>query len=141
MKGPIQSVEVSYLVHATEDSGKISAAVESVLGTAGEPKSEEMEGHFGNAIVRVTHHLTGEDASNAFASLASKMSPSLKQQLRSEVEDHLDEHSAFYFRLDKQRLVEGKLQLAEADPVRIRVKPRRYMVKGGAASLFSGLLT
>ncbi|HYB45212.1 MAG TPA: RNA-binding domain-containing protein [Nitrososphaerales archaeon] len=141
MKGPIQSVEVSYLVHATEDAQKIGSAVESIFGPLGEPKVDAMEGHFGNAITRVNHHVTGEDAARAFASLTSKMGSGLKQRLRSEVGDHLDEHSAFYLRLDKQRLIEGALELAEADPVRLRVKPRLYMARGGAASLFAGLLS
>jgi len=73
LKGPIQSVEVSYFVHATEDPQKIAAAVESVFGFVGAPATEELEGHFGNAILTVNHHLTGEDAGSAFASLASKM--------------------------------------------------------------------
>jgi RNA binding exosome subunit len=140
LKGPIQSVEVSYLVHATEDAGKISKAVESVLGPIGEPVSEGMEGHFGNPIVRVTYHLTGEDAERAFSVLASNLSPSLRQQLKGEMGDHLDEHSAFYVRLDKQRLVDGTIRLTGGDPVRIRVKPRLHLVKGGAASMFAGLL-
>jgi RNA binding exosome subunit len=141
LKGPVQSVEVSYLVHATEDPRKISSAVESILGPVGEPKTDEMEGHFGNKIIRVSHHITGGDAGRALASLTSSMNPGLKQRLKSEVGQHLDEHSAFYLRLDKQRLVEGKLELTEADPVRIKAKPRLYMVKGGAASLYAGLLS
>jgi RNA binding exosome subunit len=141
LKGPIQSLEVSYLVHATEDAGKIGSAVASFLGDIGEPKAEEMEGHFGNAITRIIYHLTGENAQRAFAELISKMDPSLKRRLRGEVGEHLDEHSALYLRLNKQRLLAGVLELTDADPVRLRVKPRLYTVKGGAASLFVGLLS
>jgi len=141
LKGPIQSLEVSYLVHATEDAQKIGSAVESVFGPLGDVRVDEMEGHFGNAIVRVSRHITGEDAGRAFASLTSKMDSSLRQRLRSEVGEHLDEHSAFYLRLDKQRLLEGTLELTEADPIRVRVRPRLYTAKGGASSLFAGLLS
>ena len=141
MKGPIRSVEVSYLVHATEDAEKLGSAVTTLIGLVGEPLVEEMEGHFGNSITRVSYHPTGDDAQSAFARLVSKMGPALKRQLRAEVGAHLDEHSALYLRLDKQQLVAGRMELADADPVRVRVKLRIHTVKGGAAPLFVGLLS
>jgi RNA binding exosome subunit len=69
------------------------------------------------------------------------MGQSLRNQLKDELGEHLDEHSALYLRLDKQRLLSGRLELTDADPVRIRVKPRLYTAKGGARSLFAGLLS
>jgi len=134
-------VEVSYLVHSTEDQERIEATVTAQLGLLGEVIREEMEGHFGNKIVRIRHHMTGENAGRAFSAVVSKMSPALKGKLRSQVAKHLDEHSAFYVRLDKQGLMEGRLELADSDPVRIRVKPRTHLVKGGAASFFGRLLS
>ncbi|MDG6901057.1 MAG: hypothetical protein JRM80_03765 [Nitrososphaerota archaeon] len=140
-RSQIQSLEVSYLVHATEDPEKIGSAVTSILGAVGEPEVDEMEGHFGNTIVRVSHHLTGEDAARAFTMLASRMEPGLKGRLRDELGLHLDEHYALYLRLDKQRMMAGKLELTDADPVRLRVKPRLYTARAGAPSLFLGLLS
>lgn len=141
MKGSIQSLEVSYFVHATEDLGKIGAAVASLLDYAGEAKTDEMEGHFGNSIVRVRYHITGDDAQRAFEQVTSKMGQSVRNRLKDELDEHLDEHWALYVRLDKQRLLSGRLELTDADPVRIRVKPRLYTAKGGARSLFVGLLS
>jgi len=141
LKGQIQSLEVSYIVHATEDAGKIGAAVVSLLEYAGEAVADEMEGHFGNSIVRVSYHIIGEDAQHAFEQLASKMGQGLRTRLKDELDKHLDEHSALYLRLDKQRLLSGRLELTDADPVRIRVKPRLYAAKGGARSLFAGFFS
>jgi RNA binding exosome subunit len=141
LNGSIQSLEVSYLVHATEDGDRIEAAVLGCFGSLGGAKEEVMEGHFGNKIVRVSHHVTGEDAGRAFATVVSKMDPGLRRQLRDELGKHLDEHSAFYVRFDKQGLIEGRLGLTDSDPIRLRVKPRIYIVKGGAASLFARLLS
>lgn len=141
LKGPIQSLEVSYMVHATEDSAKISAAVTSLFGHLGGEKSDRLEGHFGNPIVRVTYHMTGEDAQRAFQRFASKMDLTLKKRLKVELDEHLDEHFALYLRLDKQRLLSGRLELTNSDTVRVRVKPRLYTAKGGARSLFAGLLS
>jgi len=141
VKGPIQSLEASYFVHATEDAEKIAAAVVSLLDCPGEAKADEMEGHFGNSIIRVSYHITGDEAQRAFEQLSSKMGSGLKKRLKDELDNHLDEHWALYLRLDKQRLLSGKLELTDADPVRIRVKPRLYTAKGGARALFAGLLS
>jgi RNA binding exosome subunit len=43
-------------------------------------------------------------------------------------------------RLDKQALVSGSFVLGYADPVRIRVKPRTYLAKGGAPAFFKELM-
>ena len=46
------SAEVNLVVHATEDSGKVLAAVEKALALpAAGFSSEPFEGHFGNKIV------------------------------------------------------------------------------------------
>ena len=122
MKGPIQSVEVSYLVQATEDGARLGEAVTGLFGPLGEALSEELEGHFGNKILRVSYHATGQEAGLAFETLLSKMDQGLKRVLRDELPSHLDERSALYLRLDKQEMVLGHLALGESDAIRMRFK-------------------
>ncbi len=141
MKGPIQSLEVSYIVHATEDGDKIEKAVAGLFRFQDRGEVDRLEGHFGNEIIRVSHHVTGENAEAAFSALVAKMPQRLKEQLKDEMGQHLDEHSAFYVRLDKQRLLAGEPALAGSDPVRVRVKPRLITLKVTAVSLFGGLLS
>lgn len=140
MKGPIQSVEVSYLLHATEDPGKVEAAVRDVLGVKAGPENESLEGHFGNEIVRARFHLTGEDAEAAFKGVVSRMPDGMKREIAADISAFLDEHSAFFLRLDKQRLVAGSLALSSGDSVRMKVKPRIFLLKGGARQFYLGLL-
>jgi RNA binding exosome subunit len=140
LQGPIQSGEVSFLVHSTEDQARIEAVVVAQLGLQGEATREEMLGHFGNRIIRTRLHLTGEEAERALSVILSRMSPAVKRRLRDEMERHLDQHSALYVRLDKQGLFEGRLELADSDPVRIRVKLTTHLVREGAASFFGRLL-
>ncbi|MDE1853111.1 MAG: hypothetical protein KGI38_05095 [Thaumarchaeota archaeon] len=140
MKGPIQSVEVSYLLHQTEDPVKVQAAVGDLLGVKSGPETESLEGHFGNEIVRARFHLTGEDAEAAFKGLVSRMPGGMKKEIAAGISAFLDEHSAFFLRLDKQRLVGGSLALSGGDSVRIKVKPRIFMLKGGARQFYLGLL-
>ena len=137
MKRAVQSVEVSFHAHATEDSGKVTAAVGRALGISGEPEAQELEGHFGNKIVQLRHHLTGDDAQAVFRALATKMSASAKEELKRELQKSLDEHSSLYLRLDKQAMMHGDIVLGSSDPVRVKVKPRLFQLKEGAFHFFS----
>ncbi len=140
MRGSIQSVEVTYLVHATEDPKKVEEGLSRLLGTQAEPLLERLEGHFGNEILRARLHLTGEDATKAFEGLVSGLPQGVRSEVLGDIRSHLDEHSALFLRFDKQSLVSGSVALGSADSVRVKVKPRSFMVKGGGADFFAGLM-
>ena len=136
MRSPIQSLTVSYFVHSTEDPVKIQGAAEAALDTEAPGVSEELAGHHGNRILLVTVHLTGEGAASAFASLRGRLPAEVKRAIFADLESMVDEHSALYLRLDKQALVAGKLRLGGREIVRVRVKPRPFIVRGGGAEFF-----
>ncbi len=140
MKGPVQSVEVSLIIHATEDKARVTGAVAAALGVSVPLEESEMEGHFGNPITLVSYHLTGDEAAEAFASLVKALPEGQKAAARANMALMLDEHSALYLRLDKQALVQGRLALGGSDPVRVRVKPRLFALRGGAEQYFKGAL-
>ena len=140
MKGPIQSVEASYFVHETEDPEKVRRAVAWALATESEPKTEQLEGHHENAILRVTFHLVGEDAARAFGAMVKKMPGHARGEVSARIGSFIDDHSALFLRFDKQRLVTGTLALGSRDSVRVKVKPRGFMIKGGAERFYRGLL-
>jgi RNA binding exosome subunit len=140
LKGPIQSVEVTYILHSTEDPERVSSAVLGLLGTTRVPEFEHLEGHFGNAIIRARLHLEGAEAGEAIAKVVSGMPQSLRTEIIKGIASFLDEHSALYIRLDKQRLISGAAVLGSGDSVRIKVKPRIFLLKGGAARFYADLL-
>ena len=139
MKGAIQSVHVSYFVHLTEDPDRLTAAVLDILGTSAAPDSEELLGHHGNRILRVTFALDGEEASSALRALASRLDPEARAKLLDELQDLIDEHSALHFRLDKQSVFGGRVKLGGKETIKVKVKPRLFLIKGGAPSLYRGL--
>jgi len=140
LKGPIQAVEVSYLIHATEDAPRIKERVEKALGVHGPREEYELEGHFGNRITRVRCHLLGEEASRVVETLASRLPPGAKRELRDSLEKNVDEHSAFYLRLDKQLLMAGTVGLGTSDSVRLKIKPRLFLLKGGGPEFYREVL-
>jgi RNA binding exosome subunit len=140
MKGPIQSVEVTYLIHATEDPGRVERAVSALLHSSAKPELDELEGHFGNKILRARLHLTGDEAEGAFGSMLRSMTPGLRREVLSALPSYLDEHNALFLRLDKQKLVAGTAALGSGDAVRVKVKPRLFLMKGSAARFYEQLI-
>ncbi len=136
MKGVVQSVEVTYFVHATEDGAKVANSVSALLGIDPPPVEEVMDGHFGNRITRVRYHITGEDAAKVFGRLATGLDPSARKEIGRALGDFMDEHSALYLRLDKQRIVAGRLVLSTTDSVRVKVKPRLFAIREGAYEFY-----
>jgi RNA binding exosome subunit len=133
-------VEVSFFVHATEDLETIKNAVSALLSVGAEPEEEKMEGHFGNPIIWVRYHFIGENAAAALSGIEACLSANEKDRLKRGVDDLVDEHSALYLRFDKQRLVEGKLEEGTRDPVRVKVKPRLFLLRSGAREFYSKVL-
>jgi RNA binding exosome subunit len=136
----IQSLEVSCFVQATEDEGKLPESVARALGTVTPPGEEVLEGHFGNAIVSLVWKLTGEEAWGSFVSLMALLGADGRRELARELPAHLDEHGALYIRLNKQTMVQGVASLSSSDPIRVRVKPRSFMMNGPPARFYEAIL-
>lgn len=136
----IQALEISCFVQATEDQEKLRRAIEQYLFIHQGPEVENLEGHFGNIIVDLRWHLTGDQAWTSFQTLMSLLGKDGRRELVRELDAHLDEHGALYVRLNKQTLVSGVAMLSSGDPVRIRVKPRSFMMKGPPGQFYSRIM-
>ena len=139
MKGPVRSIEVTYLLHATEDPERVSAAVAEMLSAGATAQVDDLRGHYGNRISRVRIHLTGDDAQKAFDRIKSHLGGEQKAELVGNLGRYLDEHAALFLRFDKQRLVRGSLSLESSDPVRDKVKPRPFLLGHDAVSFYADL--
>lgn len=140
MSSELQSLEVSYFIQATEDEGRVRLAVKALLGGELPEERQEAEGHHGNMIVWMRHHLTGEAAVAGFKGILSHMGEDEREAILGDLRSGLDEHNALYIRLSKQVLVmKGAAVLASSDPIRVRVKPRSYLVKGDPAAFYARL--
>ncbi len=115
-------------------------SIRTVLDIKSDQVEEMLEGHFGNKIVRVTWHLTGEDAWQTFRRLANLLGDEGRTTLLRDLSAQTDEHGALYIRLNKQSLVRGSLLLSSSDPVRVRIKPRGFMMRGRPEDFYSRLL-
>lgn len=141
MSSEVQSLEVSYFVHMTEDGERIRRAVASLMGAEYPEVRQVAEGHFGNRIVWVRLHVVGGEAVSSLAKVVSRVAPDERRAILDDLGAALDEYGALYIRLNKQVLVmKGEAVLATSDPVRVRVKPRAHLLKGDPARFYGRLL-
>ena len=140
MAEEIQSVEISYFIHATEDLQRVTRAVADRFELSNPPELEELEGHFGNKIVHVHHHLTGVEAMATFRAMVSFIGSAGVRELLAGLELTLDERKALYIRFSKQELLKGVAVLSSIDPIRVKVKPRGFMMKGDAGQFYAKMM-
>lgn len=136
------AAEVNLVLHATEDQEKVFAAIEKALAVpAASFASEPFEGHFGNRISLAKAALPSKEAGELAARLLAALNNADKQQLANRMEEYLDERGNLYLRLDKQRVCQGRVSLAETDAVRIKFKPVRRYKPSGNMDTYRGLLS
>ncbi len=134
--------EVDVVLHATEDRERGLASMEKDLaipatGFSGEPS----EGHFGNKIVLLKATVASNEACELAARIMSELNSADRHELADHVEEYSDEKGNLYLRLDKQRICQGKVSLAESDAVRIRFRPVRRYRPSGNIEAYRGLLS
>ncbi len=135
------SIEITWMIHATEDGKKVvDKMLELFPLNHDEIKSLDLEGHFGNPILLYKARLIGDRAGEFVQALFSSLSDLDKVILEREVSEHLDEHGAFYIRIDKQLLCEGKIGLSEKEAIRIKLKPKIGSKLHDRLSYWRGLL-
>src|SRR5438309_9364400 len=110
----IQSVEVSFFVHATEDESRLVRAV-SPFFSLSEPEVEELEGHFGNRISHVTYRVTREGAARLFSRIVALRWGDETVAILGDRGKNIDERAALYLSFSKQELLDGRVVLAEND--------------------------
>lgn len=133
-------MEVSCFIHATEDEGKVAGAIARELKISGEPHRERLDGHFGNEVIHLRYHLTGEEAWLAFTIIAGRLESGDLRALLEGLDSAIDEHSALFLRFSKQDLVMGRLAISAGDPIRVRLKPRQFMIRGEVTRFYGQLL-
>ena len=133
-------MEVSCFLHATEDEGKVVAAIANELKISGEPHRERLDGHFGNEVKYLRYHLTGEEAWISFRVIADRLARDDLHALLQGLDSAIDEHSALFLRFSKQDLLMGRFAFSAGDPIRVRVKPKQFMIRGDVTRFYVQLL-
>ncbi|MEM2897405.1 MAG: RNA-binding domain-containing protein [Candidatus Bathyarchaeia archaeon] len=121
------SIEISTIIHATEDVGKVIKALENIFPKNFKEKlsysKQRLNGHYSNVITMVKTKIKRRNSVEAFIkNLSEKISEEDKMTLLSEFEKHIDNKGNLYIRVDKQEAFLGRIALKQADPIRIKIK-------------------
>ena len=136
---PKIEVTVNVIVHATEDIAKFFDAFDELFQIKqDEFDIQNLKGHFDNPITTLQTKLTKKAASTFVEKLISDLPKDQQNELLENLEERIH-NSAFHLRLDKQKLVSGKLDLREKDPVKIKIFTPIYNKKD-TAKIYSELL-
>ena len=129
-KVPIAYIDMRAFAHATEDLDKVMAAVRSIippeLVNSIEFKKSNLTGHHGNPITLIEARIKEKEiVQPVFERLAEGISILDKEQLRNEIDQHL-ESGNLYLRLDKQFAYSNELRFSTTDPIHLRIHFKKH---------------
>lgn len=121
------SLDISILIHATEDEKKIlNHILESFRLSANRVTIDcvKTEGHWKNPIMRL-NITTSFDIGRLFTDLCNELKINLgSEDLDQYLKNNLDEKGSVYIRLDKQKLCARAFLLSDTDAVRMIFKKK-----------------
>jgi RNA binding exosome subunit len=123
----VESVEISFLVHATEDMDRLLLMINSMIPKQNiedlEFSIDEMRGYYGNPISKVKTVIRNRSIASELAlNIANRLRFDDKAILRSDIRQYVDESGTLYIRLDKQAIFKGDFILDISDPIRVKIK-------------------
>ncbi len=128
MERMVHTVELTVLVHATEDESKVRKAVLNLLPSDIYPpafESVKLKGYFGDPItvlkLNVKHR---KPATELLGHMVKRLSSLDVTSLLDDLAQHIDESRNLYMRLDKQKAYTGKVVLERHDSIRVKARLR-----------------
>ena len=127
LKNSISYVEISLIVHVTEDFQKVLQAIRNLLPTPYSDnvsfEKEELLGHHKNLIILVRTTIKTKKVVYTFIeNLYNKLNIIDKDELSKNFHNRLDNKKTFFLRVDKQKAYQGKIKLSNIDPILIKIK-------------------
>lgn len=128
MERLVQTVELTVLVHATEDESKVRRAVLNLLPLdIYSPAFEavKLEGYYGDPITVLKLNLKHrKPATELLEHIVRRLSSLDTSSLLDLLPNYIDESKNLYMRLDKQKAYTGKVVLERHDSIRVKARLR-----------------
>ena len=134
----IQSVELSTIAHATEDLDKVEIALIHLLPDSLRSRQlftrKYVAGHYNNPIVTFSAKLTdSHEIEEISRFLVNQLPKNEKLSIERRLSLYSDNDGNLYLRIDKQQAFLGLVALSDEDPIRVKLKFRRF--EGDVTSL------
>jgi len=122
-------VEIQVIIHATEDSQKIFDSFKQIFDVDEDDFTiQKLQGHYDNPIALVNGKIKKKKAANLVKSLVSSIPKKEIDEIIEDLENRCD-GSGLYMRISKQSLVEGKIEAAADDPIKLKIYTPVYSQK------------
>ena len=119
-------ITIDVIIHATEDISKIFQSFNEILEVDEENFAiTETTGYFENPIIILNAKIVKKQAKAFMKKFLKSLSINQINQLIEEITERTAD-SKFHLRLDKQKLVNGKLELSEKDTIKIKIHTPIY---------------
>ncbi|MGN6709081.1 MAG: RNA-binding domain-containing protein [Candidatus Nitrosocosmicus sp.] len=119
------SVEISILIHATENENNVLNSIFNLMDFTREPtqvKSIKTEGHWKNPIIRLIISVN-DDVDRIFEKLYALLVEAYGENYVNDyINTNTDGKGYIYIRLDKQNICKGNVVLSDRDAIRMVFK-------------------
>ncbi|WP_290597634.1 MULTISPECIES: RNA-binding domain-containing protein [unclassified Archaeoglobus] len=123
MKGRVEWIKVSAVVHSTEDREKVGEAIATLFPFEFEIFVSKAKGHYGNPMefLEVEIKKSGE-IRRFWRYFLQQLGDQVKELLET-IEDRIDDQNVLHIRIDKQKAYLGEIELSHGgDPIAVKVK-------------------
>ncbi|WP_202319278.1 RNA-binding domain-containing protein [Archaeoglobus neptunius] len=123
MKGRIEWIKISAVVHSTEDRNKVGEAIATLFPFEFEIAVSKAKGHYGNPIEYLEVELSRNREIKIFWNHFLDLLGEQVKEVIETVEDRVDEQNVLHIRIDKQKAYLGEVVLSQrGDPIAVKVK-------------------
>lgn len=119
-------MELTVLVHATEDEAKVRKAVLNLFPPGAEPPAFEatgLTGYFGDPLTPLKMTVKNRrPATELLVNIVRRLNSLDQAAFMDELPQRIDETKNLYIRLDKQKALRGLVALDVHDAIRVKAK-------------------
>ncbi|MEN6553001.1 MAG: RNA-binding protein [Methanobacterium sp.] len=125
----IHNISYRVFVYGTENEEKVKEAVQTLFPNS-HPQTDTTEGYFKNPVLILHDKISKNREIKNFIHILEEIDESSKKQLRSELENKMDERGNLFLRFDKQRAYLGDLKIIKhGDAIHVKINIAAYPAK------------
>ena len=122
-------VKIDVILHATESQEKIFDSFKENFGLKEENfKIKNLTGHFDNPITIISTNLKKKDAVSFISNILKTISKTEFNEIYASIDENITS-SGLKLKINKQKMIQGKVMLEKKDAVKINISCPIYVKK------------
>ncbi len=123
MKGKIEWIRVSAVVHSTEDREKVGEAISTLFPFEFEIAVSKAKGHYGNPMEYLEVELTKSSEIKKFWAYFLELLGEQVEEILKTIDERIDDQNVLHIRIDKQKAYLGEVELTSGgDPIAVKLR-------------------